>query len=81
MGLRDDIALLPTPNSNMANRGQGAYYDSHSKSQNKRDVNTLIGKGTGEKLRLQPAMTQWMMGFPESWTEFPIAEPNGEKKA
>ncbi len=31
-------------------------------------VFTLIGKGTGKKLRLQPAMTQWMQGFPTGWT-------------
>lgn len=39
---------------------------------------TQIGAETGEKLRLQPAMPEWMMGFPEKWTEFPIASPNGE---
>lgn len=27
-----------------------------------------IGKTTGMKLRLQPAMTEWMMGFPLNWT-------------
>lgn len=39
---------------------------------------TQIGAETGEKLRLQPAMPEWMMGFPEKWTEFPTASPNGE---
>lgn len=39
---------------------------------------TQIGAETGEKLRLQPAMPEWMMGFPERWTEFPTASPNGE---
>lgn len=38
---------------------------------------TQIGAETGEKLRLQPAMPEWMMGFPEKWTEFPIASPSG----
>ncbi len=41
----------------------------------------LTGTGTGKKLRLQPAMTQWMMGFPESWTEFPTTEQSGGKTA
>jgi site-specific DNA-cytosine methylase len=41
----------------------------------------LTGQETGKKLRLQPAMTQWMMGYPDLWTEFPIAEPDGEKTA
>jgi len=38
---------------------------------------TQIGAETGEKLRLQPAMPEWMMGFPEKRTEFPIVSPNG----
>lgn len=42
---------------------------------------TLTGIETGKKLRLQPAMTQWMMGYPDLWTEFPTVEPSGEKKA
>lgn len=43
-----------------------------------RDAVGATGIKTGEKLRLQPAMPEWMMGFPEKWTEFPIALPNGE---
>ena len=43
-----------------------------------RDAVGATGIKTGEKLRLQPAMPEWMMGFPEKWTEFPIASPNGE---
>ena len=43
-----------------------------------RDAVGATGAKTGEKLRLQPAMPEWMMGFPEKWTEFPIASPNGE---
>ena len=38
------------------------------------------GTVAGKKLRLQPAMTQWMMGYPNSWTEFPTQELNGETK-
>jgi hypothetical protein len=49
--------------------------------QNGKTVNILTGIGTGRKLRLQPAMTQWMMGYPDSWTEFPLAEANGGKAA
>lgn len=43
-----------------------------------RDAVGATGIKIGEKLRLQPAMPGWMMGFPEKWTEFPIASPNGE---
>lgn len=32
----------------------------------------VLGAQTGEKLRLQPAMTEWMMGFPDKWTELPL---------
>lgn len=42
-----------------------------------RDAVGATGIKTGEKLRLQPAMPEWMMGFPEKWTEFPIASPSG----
>lgn len=48
-----------------------------SRARSGRTVTTLVGSGTGEKLRLQPAMPEWMMGFPEKWTEFPIASPSG----
>ena len=42
-----------------------------------RDAVGATGIKTGEKLRLQPAMPEWMMGFPERWTEFPIVSPSG----
>jgi len=42
---------------------------------------TDLGKQTGEKLRLQPAMTEWMMGFPDGWTELPSAQPNTARNA
>lgn len=42
-----------------------------------RDAVGATGIKTGEKLRLQPAMPEWMMGFPERWMEFPTASPNG----
>lgn len=42
-----------------------------------RDAVGATGIKTGEKLRLQPAMPEWMMGFPERWTEFPTALPSG----
>lgn len=57
------------------------YWNAKAPKFKTRDQVGRIGHETGVKLRLQPAMTQWMMGFPESWTEFPTQEPNGEKKA
>lgn len=75
------VALLPTPDHNDGARGPAKVYDPKAKSQSGRTVNTLIGSGTGRKLRLQPAMTQWMMGYPDSWTEFPKVTPSGDKTA
>lgn len=70
--------MLPTPDASDGSRGPAKIYNPRAKSQSGRTVTTLVGSGTGEKLRLQPAMPGWMMGFPEKWTEFPIVLPNGE---
>lgn len=70
--------VLPTPDHNDGARGPTKVYDPKAKSQSGRTINTLIGSGLGRKLRLQPAMTQWMMGYPDLWTEFPLAELSGD---
>jgi hypothetical protein len=80
IGLMDRVAMLPTPDAGMGSRGARQYVK-NGKSHSMRTVNALIGSGTGKKLRLQPAMTQWMMGYPDLWTEFPLAEQDGEKTA
>lgn len=74
--------LLPTPDANDGSRGATKTYDPKAKSQSGRTVNAAVasGTGTGEKLRLQPAMTEWMMGFPENWTELPLAHQDIAKK-
>ena len=46
-----------------------------------KDVLESTGIATGGKLRLQPAMTEWMMGFPEGWTELPSVPLSGENSA
>ena len=69
--------MLPTPDASDGRRGPAKIYNPRAKSQSGRTVTTMVGSGTGEKLRLQPAMPEWMMGFPEKWTEFPIALPSG----
>lgn len=40
----------------------------------------VIGANTGTKLRLEPAMCEWMMGFPEGWTELTEYPPNPRTK-
>lgn len=37
------------------------------------------GAATGARLRLQPAMTEWMMGYPKNWLSFPT-EPVSPKQ-
>ena len=39
-----------------------------------------LGKETGNKLRLQPAFVEWMMGYPDGWTTFAFPKPNKEQK-
>lgn len=78
------ISMLPTPNAKDGERGSSANYNPKSEVQNERSVVTLIGQGTGKKLRLQPAFPEWMMGFPKGWCDFPTerlsVKPGGGKK-
>ena len=88
-----ESGLLLTPDANMGNRGSATSAkkvraSGHHKQRKLNDLNILTGTETGVKLRLQPAMTAWMMGFPENWTELPLVEseptrlvqPSGEEK-
>lgn len=79
-GIDKMVKLLPTPDHNDGKRGAAKVYDPKAKSQSGRTINTLIGSGTGRKLRLSVAFTTWMMGFPENWAELPSPTQNGEKK-
>lgn len=74
--------LLPTPDANDGNRGPSKTYDPKAKSQSGRTIASAVtsGTGTGAKLRLQPAMTEWMMGFPDKWTELPLVDQGTAKK-
>ena len=77
-----DLKTLKTPSASEAEGGakiQDKYWEAKAPKFKTRDQVGRIGLETGVKLRLQPAMTQWMMGYPDSWTEFPTLEPNGEK--
>jgi hypothetical protein len=38
-----------------------------------------IGKPTG--LKLQPAFVEWMMGYPEGWTELPDSKPSATQSS
>jgi hypothetical protein len=58
--------LLPTPTTPRPldnNESAGKYYP----SQNQKDLTFALGKNHG--LKLQPAFVEWMMGYPDNWTE------------
>lgn len=64
-GLATAIALLPTPTA------QDCKNSTLPPSQVDRDSvpGALIRNGMNTGYRLQPAFVEWMMGFPEGWTE------------
>lgn len=68
-------SLLPTP------KAQNANASGPSRTGCREDLQTKVGKLRGKKLRLQPAMTEWMMGFPDGWTELPLAPQNTAENA
>ena len=70
----NESGLLPTARAQEPSRTSLGYGDClNDIVKGNKDKNIPpIGNETGEKLRLQPAMTEWMMGFPEGWTELPI---------
>lgn len=77
------VALLPTPDANCGSRGVAKEWKPVRKSGQPaqypvNEAINQIGQKTGVKLRLQPAMTEWMMGFPKDYTVSPFL--NGEKK-
>jgi len=53
--------LLPTPSSGGQSRDT-APHGKHSPS-----TGAIVGKNRG--LKLQPAFVEWMMGYPDKWTE------------
>jgi len=73
----DGSPILPTPN---ARDWKGASI----KHDRVPDKVGQTGIETGKKLRLQPAMCEWMMGYPSGWLDFPMeaqsAKQSGEKK-
>jgi len=80
LNLSDKIALLPTPNASAAkDRGgmDNPCIQRRVAMGKQVDLNMTIsgqtGPGTGAKLRLTPAFTEWMMGYPEGWLDFPTA--------
>jgi hypothetical protein len=67
MNLADQIKMLPTPN---ARDGRGAAIKTRDDLDSLIDMGATKG-GTGEKtgLKLQPNFVEWMMGYPQNWTD------------
>lgn len=64
--LQGFIQMLPTPRAG----GQADTARSENRTGNRHagdDTTTAVGKATG--LRLQPAFVEWMMGYPQGWTD------------
>jgi hypothetical protein len=63
----DRVAMLPTP---AARDWKGAGTRNENLVPNVVEGRKKIGTTTG--LKLQPAFVEWMMGYPEGWTELPL---------
>ena len=75
--------MLKTPSASKAEGGaktDDKYWNAKAPKFKTRDQIARAGKEAGKKLRLQPAMTEWMMGFPDKWTELPLVPQGTEKK-
>jgi hypothetical protein len=57
-------AILPTPTSR-DHRSEKCSDETFDR--NSRPLSETLGKNTG--MKLQPAFVEWMMGYPEGWTE------------
>jgi hypothetical protein len=67
--LQGMIAMLPTPKErDWKGQTQRGKYECHSPAD---AVMYQDGQKTG--MKLQPAFVEWMMGYPESWTELPVS--------
>ena len=68
--LQEQIAMLPTPRGADGNKGIRTL-EGHRKERERRgqgiDLPTAVGTKSG--LKLQPAFVEWMIGFPDGWTD------------
>lgn len=74
--LRDQIALLPAPPANTEkNTSMGINFDKREK---KGYVDGIFMNRLGKKhgLTLRPNFVEWMMGFPDNWTELTDSKPS-----
>jgi hypothetical protein len=73
--LRDQIAMLPTPKSRDF---RSAKSPNSKRISPESDLNVYVYKnGKNHGLKLQPAFVEWMMGYPDKWTELTDSKPSG----
>ena len=71
-GLEQVLTLLPTPTAGSMDKDNSkSAYMSRSKSSctGKRMEQEMVAIGENTGYKLQPEFVEWMMGFPEGWTE------------
>ena len=71
--LETRIAMLPTP-ATRDYRGENSLEHCTTNGTGRKHMDQLPnaiahGTSTGMKLRLEPVMCEWMMGYPEGWTD------------
>jgi hypothetical protein len=82
LNLNDQIqmkTMLPTPNQRDFRTGVPGRYEDPKRTKNVNDQMADVlppNNGTKTGLKLQPAFVEWMMGYPEKWTELPYLDPN-----
>lgn len=81
VGLTDKIVMLKTPGASEAVGGaktDDKYWNAKAPKLKTRDQIARTGIESGERLRLQPAMPEWMMGYPSHWADLNYQEPETE---
>jgi len=73
--LRTDIAMLPSPKARdwKGKTQRGNYGDTQDALPN------ALENGTRTGLKLQPNFVEWMMGFPQNWTDLNCPSPDTEQ--
>ena len=71
--LSNQIAMLPTPQRRDFRTGEAHRWE--NTQERSRNLNDALAhelppnNSTGTGLKLQPAFVEWMMGYPDKWTE------------
>ena len=73
--------MLTTPSTRDWKDGPGKIKDRRDGKQRLDQLPRQIGAWTGERLRLQPALCEWMMGYPSNWTDLNSPKPDTESNA